>query len=126
MSNIPAELKYTKEHVWVKVEGDTAKLGITDFAQDQLGDILFVDLPEEDGEVTAGEVFTEVESSKTNSEVPSPVTGSVVAVNEELDDSPELINEDPYANWIVEVKLSDASVLDALLSGADYEAGLVD
>jgi glycine cleavage system H protein len=126
MSNIPAELKYTKEHVWVKVEGDTAKLGITDFAQDQLGDILFVDLPEEDGEVTAGEVFTEVESSKTNSEVPSPVTGSVVAVNEELDDSPELINEDAYANWIVEVKLSDASELDALLSAADYEAGLED
>jgi glycine cleavage system H protein len=126
MSNIPAELKYTKEHVWVKVEGDTVKLGITDFAQDQLGDILFVDLPEEDGEVTAGEVFTEVESSKTNSEVPSPVTGSVVAVNEELDDSPELINEDPYANWIVEVKLSDASELDDLLSAADYEAGLED
>jgi glycine cleavage system H protein len=126
MSNIPAELKYTKEHVWVKVEGDTVKMGITDFAQDQLGDILFVDLPEEDGEVTAGEVFTEVESSKTNSEVPSPVTGSVVAVNEELDDSPELINEDAYANWIVEVKLSDASELDALLSAADYEAGLED
>ena len=95
MSNIPAELKYTKEHVWVKVEGDTAKMGITDFAQDQLGDILFVDLPEEDSEVIAGEVFTEVESSKTNSEVPSPIIGSVVAVNEALDDEPEAINEEP-------------------------------
>lgn len=124
MSNIPAELKYTKEHVWVKVEGDTAKMGITDFAQDQLGDILFVDLPEEDSEVVAGEVFTEVESSKTNSEVPSPITGSVVAVNEALDDEPEAINEDPYAAWIVEVKLNDAAELDELLSATDYEAGL--
>ncbi len=124
MSNIPAELKYTKEHVWVKVEGDTAKMGITDFAQDQLGDILFVDLPEEDSEVVAGEVFTEVESSKTNSEVPSPITGSVVAVNEALDDEPEAINEDPYAAWIVEVKLNDAAELDDLLSATDYEAGL--
>ncbi len=124
MSNIPAELKYTKEHVWVKVEGDTAKMGITDFAQDQLGDILFVDLPEEDSEVVAGEVFTEVESSKTNSEVPSPITGSVVAVNEALDDEPEAINEDPYAAWIVEVKLNDVAELDELLSATDYEAGL--
>lgn len=124
MSNIPAELKYTKDHVWVKVEGDTAKMGITDFAQDQLGDVLFVDLPEEDSEVVAGEVFTEVESSKTNSEVPSPITGSVVAVNEALDDEPEAINEDPYAAWIVEVKLNDTAELDDLLSATDYEAGL--
>ena len=124
MSNIPAELKYTKDHVWVKVEGDTAKMGITDFAQDQLGDVLFVDLPEEDSEVVAGEVFTEVESSKTNSEVPSHITGSVVAVNEALDDEPEAINEDPYAAWIVEVKLNDTAELDDLLSATDYEAGL--
>ena len=121
--NFPAELKYTKEHAWVKVEGDTAKIGITDFAQDQLGDILFVDLPEVGDSVSAGTVFTEVESSKTSSEVPSPVSGEFVAVNDELDDSPEAINEDAYAAWIIEVKLSDASELDELLSASDYEAG---
>ena len=120
----PADLKYTKDHVWVKVEGDTAKIGITDFAQEQLGDILFVDLPEEGAELTAGEVFTEIESSKTASEVPAPVSGEVVAVNEDLDDSPEAINEDAYAAWIVEVKVTDG--LDDLISAADYEAGLED
>lgn len=120
----PNELKYTKEHVWVKVEGDTAKLGITPYAQDQLGDILFVDLPEVGTEYSAGDVFTEVESSKTTSEVPAPVAGEVVAVNEELDDSPENVNEDAFAAWIVEIKLSDASEVDGLLSAADYEAGL--
>ena len=120
----PADLKYTKDHVWVKVEGDTAKVGITDFAQEQLGDILFVDLPEEGAELTAGEVFTEIESSKTASEVPAPVSGEVVAVNEDLDDSPEAINEDAYAAWIVEVKVTDG--LDDLISAADYEAGLED
>ena len=93
----PAELKYTSEHVWVKVEGDTAKLGITEFAQDQLGDILFVDLPEAGATFSAGDVFTEIESSKTASEVPIPVSGEIVAVNEELDDSPENINEDASA-----------------------------
>lgn len=120
----PTDLKYTKEHAWVKVDGDTAKIGITDFAQEQLGDILFVDLPEVDSEITAGEVFTEVESSKTTSEVPAPISGLVVAVNEELDDSPENINDDAYEAWIVEVKISDASQLDELLSAADYESGI--
>lgn len=120
----PTDLKYTKEHAWVKVDGDTAKIGITDFAQEQLGDILFVDLPEVDSEITAGEVFTEVESSKTTSEVPAPISGLVVAVNEELDDSPENINDDAYEAWIVEVKISDASRLDELLSAADYESGI--
>ena len=120
----PTDLKYTKEHAWVKVDGDTAKIGITDFAQEQLGDILFVDLPEVDSEITAGEVFTEVESSKTTSEVPAPISGLVVAVNEELDDSPENINDDAYEAGIVEVKISDASQLDELLSAADYESGI--
>ncbi len=121
--NCPAELKYSKEHVWVKSEGDTVKLGITDFAQDQLGDILFVDLPEVGGSVSAGNVFTEVESSKTASEVPSPVSGEIVAVNEALDDSPEAINENAYDAWIIEVKLSDPAELEGLLSAADYETG---
>ena len=120
----PADLKYTSEHVWVKVEGDTAKLGITEFAQDQLGDILFVDLPEAGTTFSAGDVFTEIESSKTASEVPIPVSGEIVAVNEELDDSPENINEDAYAAWIVEVKLDDASKVDELLSAEAYEGGL--
>lgn len=120
----PAELKYTSEHVWVKVEGDTAKLGITEFAQDQLGDILFVDLPETGTTFSAGDVFTEIESSKTASEVPIPVSGEIVAVNEELDDSPENINEDAYAAWIVEVKMDNASELDALLTAEAYEGGL--
>lgn len=120
----PTDLKYTKEHVWVKVEGDTVKLGITDYAQDQLGDILFVDLPEVGTTFAAGEIFTEIESSKTASEVPAPVAGEVVAVNEELDDSPENINDDAYAAWIVELKVSDASELDDLLSASDYEGGL--
>lgn len=120
----PADLKYTSEHVWVKVEGDTAKLGITEFAQDQLGDILFVDIPEVGATFSAGDVFTEIESSKTASEVPMPVGGEIVAVNEELDDSPENINEDAYAAWIVEVKMSDASELDALITAEAYEGGL--
>ena len=120
----PAELKYSSEHVWVKVEGDTAKFGITEFAQDQLGDILFVDLPEVGSTFAAGEVFTEIESSKTASEAPMPVGGEIVAVNEALDDSPENINEDAYAAWIVEVKLDDASKVDELLSAEAYEGGL--
>ena len=120
----PAELKYSSEHVWVKVEGDTAKFGITEFAQDQLGDILFVDLPEVGSTFAAGEVFTEIESSKTASEVPMPGGGEIVAVNEELDESPETINEDAYAAWIVEVKLDDASKVDELLSAEAYEGGL--
>lgn len=124
MSNIPAELKYTKEHVWVKVEGDIATMGVTDYAQEQLGDVLFVDLPEADEDISAGDVFTELESSKTTSEVSTPVSGTIIESNEELDDSPELINEDAYANWIIKVKLSDDSELDELFSAADYEAGL--
>ena len=124
--NHPSELKYTAEHVWVKAEGNTAKLGITDYAQDQLGDILYVDLPDVDREIAAGDIFTEVESAKTTSEVPCPVSGKVTAVNEDLDDSPEAINEDAYAAWIIEIELSDPSELDALISASEYEAGLDD
>ena len=118
----PENLKYTKEHLWVKKDGDTVKIGITDYAQDQLGDILFVDLPSPGDQITAGDTFTEVESSKTASELPAPVSGEIVAVNDELDDSPEKINEGAYDAWIVEVKTDDD--LSGLLSAADYEAGL--
>lgn len=126
MSNIPEELKYTQEHVWVRVEGDVAIMGITDYAQEQLGDILFVELPEADEDISAGDVFTELESSKATSEVSTPVSGTIIESNEELDDSPELINEDAYANWLIKVKLSDDSELDELLSADDYEASLED
>lgn len=118
----PENLKYTKEHLWVKKDGDTVKIGITDYAQDQLGDILFVDLPSPGDKITAGDTFTEVESSKTASELPAPVSGEIVAVNDELDDSPEKINEGAYEAWIVEVKTDDD--LSGLLSAADYQAGL--
>ena len=124
--NHPSDLKYTAEHVWVKAEGNTAKLGITDYAQDQLGDILYVDLPDVDREFAAGDIFTEVESAKTTSEVPCPVSGKVTAVNEDLDDSPEAINDDAYAAWIIEIELSDPSELDSLISASEYEAGLED
>ncbi|MBE6014618.1 MAG: glycine cleavage system protein GcvH [Lachnospiraceae bacterium] len=116
-------LKYTKEHVWVLKDGDTVKIGITDYAQDQLGDILFVDLPGVGDTVTAGETFTEVESSKTATEVASPVSGEVVAVNQALDDSPENINEDAFAAWIVEIKTDDD--LADLMSAEDYKALVV-
>lgn len=120
--NFPADVKYTKDHVWVKVDGDTAKIGITDYAQDQLGDILFVDLPEEGDSLEKGETFTEVESSKTASEVPAPISGEVVAVNDLLDDEPEAINDDAFEAWIVEVKVEDATELDDLMDAAAYEA----
>ncbi|MCI7098485.1 MAG: glycine cleavage system protein GcvH [Lachnospiraceae bacterium] len=124
MSDIPEELKYTREHVWVKVEGDVAVIGVTDYAQEQLGDILFVELPEADEDISAGDIFTELESSRTTSEVAAPVSGTIIESNEELDDSPELINEDAYANWIIKVRLFDDSELDELLSADEYEAGL--
>lgn len=124
MSDILAELKYTKEHVWIKVEGDVATIGVTDYAQDLLGDVLFVALPEADEDISAGDVITELESSRTTFEVSTPVSGTIIESNEELDDSPELINEDAYANWIVKVKLSDDSELDELLSAAEYEEAL--
>ncbi|MBR5336478.1 MAG: glycine cleavage system protein GcvH [Lachnospiraceae bacterium] len=120
--NFPDNLKYTKDHVWVKKDGDTAKIGITDYAQDQLGDILFVDLPAVGDTLTAGETFTEVESSKTASEIPAPVSGEVIAVNDVLDDTPEAINENAYDAWIVEVKTDDD--LSGLISASDYEGGL--
>ena len=124
MSDIPEEVKYTREHVWVRVEGDVAVMGITDYAQEQLGDILFVELPEADEDISAGDVFTELESSRTTLEVFTPVSGTIIESNEELDDSPELINEDAYANWIIKVKLFDDSELDELLSASEYEDGL--
>ena len=120
--NTPNELRYTKEHEWVKVEGNTAVVGITDHAQHELGDIVFVELPEVGDEVALDQPFGSVESVKTVSELYAPVTGTVVAVNEELSDSPELVNESPYENaWMIKVELSNPSEVDALLTAEAYK-----
>ena len=120
MKVVPS-LKYSIKHTWVKTEGEFAYIGITDFAQDQLGEVLFVEMPEVEDEITAGEEFGVVESSKVASDLIAPVSGEVVEINEKLDDEPEYINEDPYDAWIVKVKLSDADELEQLFSSDDYE-----
>jgi glycine cleavage system H protein len=120
MSVIPAELSYTTSHEWVSVEGDTYTIGLTDFAQDALGDLVFVNLPMEGDEVVAGEAFADVESVKAVSDVFSPVTGTVVQINEDLLDAPEAINEDPYGAWLVRVE--EVSEVGDLLDADAYEA----
>ena len=117
--NFPKELKYSNDHEWLKIEGDTAIVGISDFAQDSLGDIVFINLPAEGDEVTAGEVFGDIESVKAVSDMTSPVTGVVEAVNEALLDSPELLNGDPYGAWIIKVK--NATPQDDLMDADAYE-----
>lgn len=118
--NFPAELKYTKDHEWMMMEGDIAVIGISDFAQDALGDVVFINLPEVGDTVTAGESFGDVESVKAVSDVNSPVTGVIVAVNEDLADSPENLNSDPYGSWIIKVEKITAT--EELLDAAAYEA----
>lgn len=119
---VPEELKYSKEHEWVKVEDDTVTIGITEYAQGELGDIVFVELPETDDDIEEGKSFGSVESVKTVSELYAPVSGTVVEVNEELEDSPEFVNESPYEKaWMVKVKLNDTSQLDDLLSADQYK-----
>jgi glycine cleavage system H protein len=120
MSKILDDLRYADSHEWVKLEGDIATVGITDYAQHALGSIVYVDMPEVGDEVTAGEEFGAVESVKAASDLISPVSGEVVEINEALEDSPELVNEDAFANWIMKVKVSDASELDSLLDAAAY------
>ncbi len=122
MSNLPKELKYSEEHEWVKVEGETVRIGITDFAQSELGDIVFVELPEVGDEIEADEPFGSVESVKTVSELYSPISGKVVAVNEDLDDSPEFVNESPYEKaWMIVVEPSDSSEVDKLMTAEQYQ-----
>ncbi len=123
MKVIPS-LRYTEKHDWIRVEGEFAYMGITDFAQDQLGDILFVEMPEVGDEITAGKEYGIIESSKVASDLISPISGEVVEINEKLDDEPEYINEDAYDAWIVKVKLSDADELESLISAESYEAEL--
>ena len=121
--NIPAELKYTKDHEWVKIEGDQITVGITDFAQSELGDIVYVEVETLDETLEADEVFGTVEAVKTVSDLFLPVSGEIVAFNDTLEDEPEKVNTDPYGDgWMVKVKVSDASQLDKLLSAEDYKA----
>jgi len=121
--NIPAELKYTKDHEWVSVEGDVATVGITDFAQKELGDIVYVEVETLDQSLDQDEVFGTVEAVKTVSDLFLPVTGEIVEFNEELETQPELVNSDPYgAGWMIKVKMSDASQYDSLLTADEYKA----
>ena len=122
MAKVIEGLYYAESHEFVKVEGDFGYVGITDFAQGQLGTVVYVDMPEVGDEVTAGEGFGAVESVKAASDLISPVSGEVVEVNEALEDEPELINKDAFENWIIKVRLSDKSELDALMDAATYEA----
>ena len=121
MSKIIDGLYYSESHEWVKVEGNVALIGITDYAQAELGDITYVDITAE-GAIAAGEEFGALESVKAASDLYSPVSGKVVAVNEELDDAPEKVNEDAFENWIIKVEMSDPSELDALMDAAAYKA----
>ena len=118
----PADLKYTKEHEWIRVEGGTGAIGITDFAQQQLGDVVYVELPDVGTSVTAGQVFGTIESVKAVSELFAPVTGEVVEVNGALKDKPEEVNSKPHEAWMVKVKLANAGEASSLLDAAAYEA----
>ena len=120
MSKIIEGLLYSESHEWVKVDGDLALVGISDFAQAEMGDITYVDLPAEGDEVQAGEEFGALESVKASSELYSPVSGTIEAVNEELESAPEKVNEDAYGAWIIKVRLSDPSELEGLMDAAAY------
>jgi glycine cleavage system H protein len=118
----PDDLKYHREHQWVKIEGKRAIVGITDYAQEELGDIVYIELPENGADVTAEEDITEIESTKTTAPLIAPVSGRLVEVNEELKDAPELMNEDPYGKgWIVSIEMSDPAEVDDLMDAKEYE-----
>jgi glycine cleavage system H protein len=117
----PADLKYTKEHEWIRVEGDTGAIGITDFAQQQLGDVVYVELPEVGSTITAGQVFGTIESVKAVSELFAPVTGEVVEANAAIKDRPDHVNSQPHETWMVKIKLANPSEVAALMDAAAYE-----
>lgn len=117
-------LLYSESHEWVKVDGNTATIGITDFAQKSMGNIVYVDMPEEDDEVSQNEEFGALESVKAASDLYAPVSGTVTETNSELDDEPGLLNSDPYSNWIIKVRMSDPAETEALMDAAAYEAFL--
>jgi glycine cleavage system H protein len=118
----PSDLRYTKDHEWTRVTGDIAEIGITDFAQQQLGDVVYVDLPDVGRTITAGESFGSIESVKAVSELFAPMTGEVTEVNAFLKDHPETVNKDPHATWMIKVKLADPAAAAALLDSSAYEA----
>lgn len=120
MSKVLESLRYSETHEWVKVEGDIAIVGVTDFAQSEMGDITYVDMPDVDDEVVKDEEFGALESVKVSSDLISPVSGVVVENNEALEDAPELVNQDPYENWIIKVKMSDPEELNDLISAEEY------
>jgi glycine cleavage system H protein len=120
---LPTDYRYTKEHEWIHVEGDTGVIGITDYAQHSLGDIVYVEAPQVGAAITAGESFGTVESVKAVSEIYAPVTGTVLEVNQDLANSPELVNQSPYAGgWLIKVKLGDSAQVQSLLTAAEYDA----
>jgi glycine cleavage system H protein len=122
MANIPEDLHYSKDHEWVRVEGKVAVIGITDYAQDSLGDVVYVEVPKTGDEFAANEPFGSVESVKAVSEVFSPVSGKVVGVNETLNDEPEKVNQDPYGDgWMIRIEMSNSGEVDSLLTAAEYE-----
>src|SRR5258708_6958513 len=122
MANVPEDLHYSKDHEWVRVDGDQAIIGITDYAQNSLGDVVYVELPKVNDEFAANESFGSVESVKAVSEVFTPVAGTVVKINESLADEPETVNSDPYgAGWMIRIKMSKSSEVDSLLTAAEYE-----
>ena len=121
MKVIPS-LKYTDKHEWVRMDGEFAYIGITDYAQDQLGEVLFVEMPEVGDELTQGEEYGVVESSKVASDLVAPISGEVVEINDKLDDEPEFINEDPYDAWIVKIKVAEEDELESLLNSDGYES----
>ena len=122
MAKVIEGLYYSESHEFVRVEGDFGFIGITDYAQNALGNVVYVDMPDVDDEVTAGEEFGAVESVKAASDLYSPVSGTIVEINDALEDQPELINQDAFGNWIIKVELSDKSELDSLMNAADYAA----
>lgn len=124
MSKVIKGLLYSESHEWVKVEGNVATIGVSDFAQSEMGDITYVDIPEEGDELSQGEDFGALESVKASSELYSPVSGKVVEVNTALEDDPALVNEDPYTNWIIKVELSDKGELESLMDAEAYEASI--
>jgi glycine cleavage system H protein len=120
----PSDRKYTKDHEWIRIDGDTAEIGITDYAQQQLGDVVFVELPDAGRTISAGEAFGTIESVKAVSELFAPMSGTVTATNSDLKDHPERVNSDPHANWMVRVKLSDPAATGELLDASQYEKHL--
>ena len=118
----PTDLRYTKDHEWIRISGDTAEVGITDYAQQQLGDVVYVEAPDIGREISAGESFGSIESVKAVSELLAPMSGSVVEVNPALKDHPEKVNSDPHSTWMIRIRLSDPAAAQGLLDSAQYEA----